>query len=318
MSQRNIRSIQRPPTEPPDVSPATIGLLVAALAAAFLVYLCAYRVSTQERGVVLTFGRYSETIEPGLHFQLPPPIQTVTKVPVTRQLTEEFGAGSGRTAIEESEMLTGDLNVVIVKWTTQYKIEDPYAFLFKVRNPEETFRDMNQAVMRAIVGDRSVSEVLTVGREEIQVEVKQALQELCQQYESGLLVERVVLQDVTPPDAVKASFNEVNAAQQERERKINEAETERNKVIPRANGERDQMIQTAEGDAANRINRARGDAARFKALLAEYQRAPEVTRQRIYLETMLQILPSASRTVVLDKDMKGLLPLLSLEGLNRP
>jgi membrane protease subunit HflK len=318
MSTPNIRRIPRPPDDPPEINTVVVGIVAAIVALGVLAYACVYRVEAQERGVVLTLGRYTKTTAAGLHFKLPPPLQTVTKVAVTLQRTQEFGVGVGRSANDESEMLTGDLNVVSVKWITQYKVDDPYAFLFKVRNPEETFRDMNQAVMRAVVGDRSVSEVLTVGREEIQTEVQRRLQELCEQYESGLLVERVVLQDVTPPDAVKASFNEVNAAQQEKERKINEAETERNRVIPRANGEREQMIQAAEGEASRRVNRATGDVARFRSLLAEYKLSPDVTRQRIYLETMQEILPNANRTVVLGKDLKGLLPLLSLESQVKP
>jgi membrane protease subunit HflK len=210
-------------------------------------------------------------------------------------------------------MLTGDLNVAVVEWTTQFRVHDPYKFLFRVRNPLDTFRDMNEAVIRAVVGDRSVTEVLTVGRQEIASEVEQRLQELCDQYETGLKIEQVVLQDVNPPDEVKPSFNEVNQAQQERERMINEARTEFNRVIPKARGEAQQAIQEAEGYATDRVNRARGDASRFESLYAAYRRAPEVTRRRIHLETMQQVLPGVERTIVLDEDLKGLLPLLSLD-----
>ena len=168
--------------------------------------------------------------------------------------------------------------------------------------------------MRAVVGDRSVTEVLTIGRQEIASEVEVRLQELCDQYETGLKIEQVVLQDVNPPDEVKPSFNEVNQAQQERERLINEARTAFNKVIPRARGEALQTIQEAEGYATDRVNRAKGDATRFEALLAAYRQAPEVTRRRIYLETMQDLLPDVKRTVVLDEDLRGLLPLLSLDG----
>jgi membrane protease subunit HflK len=208
--------------------------------------------------------------------------------------------------------------VAVVEWTTQFRVSDPYKFLFKVRNLGETFRDMNEAVMRAVVGDRSVTEVLTIGRQEIASEVELRLQEFCDQYETGIKIEQVVLQDVNPPDAVKPSFNEVNQAQQERERLINEARTAFNRVIPKARGEALQAIQEAEGYATDRVNRARGDAARFSALLDAYRKAPDVTRQRIYLETMQVILPSVKRTIVLDEDMKGLVPLLSLDGEVRP
>jgi membrane protease subunit HflK len=177
---------------------------------------------------------------------------------------------------------------------------------------------MNQAVMRAVVGDRSVTEVLTIGRQEIASEVEVRLQEACDQYETGLKIEQVVLQDVNPPDEVKPSFNEVNQAQQERERMINEARTAFNKVIPRARGEALQTIQEAEGYATDRVNRAKGDAARFQALLDAYRKAPEVTRRRIYLETMQRILPGVRRTIVLDEDLKGLVPLLSLSEEVKP
>jgi membrane protease subunit HflK len=210
-------------------------------------------------------------------------------------------------------MLTGDLNVAVVEWITQYRISDPYMYLFKVRNIGETFRDMNEAVMRTVVGDRSADEVLTIGRQEIASEVERRLQELCDQYETGIRVEQIVLQDVVPPDEVKDSFNEVNQAQQERERLINEARAEFNKVVPRARGEAQQVIQEAEGYATDRVNRAKGDAALFNALLDAYRRAPQVTRRRIYLETMQEVLPNVQRKVVLDSDLEGLLPLLSLD-----
>jgi len=213
----------------------------------------------------------------------------------------------------ESLMLTGDLNVAVVDWTAQYRIADPYLYLFKVRNVTDTFRDMNEAVMRAVVGDRSVTEVLTIGRQEIATEVERRLQELCDQYETGIRVEQIVLQDVNPPERVKASFNEVNEAQQERERMINEARADFNRVIPRARGEAEQTIQKAEGYATDRVNRSQGDAALFDAMRAAYARAPEVTRRRIYLETMEGLLPRVERKIVLDNDLKGLLPLLPLE-----
>jgi membrane protease subunit HflK len=246
----------------------------------------------------------------------------VIKVPVQRQLKEEFGFRTesvGRrssftgTLEEEALMLTGDLNVGVVEWTTQFRIADPYKALFRVRSLTETFRDMNEAVMRAVVGDRSVTEVLTIGRQEIASEVELRLQELCDQYETGLKIEQVVLQDVNPPDEVKDSFNEVNQAQQQKERLINQARAEFNKVIPRARGEAQQTIQEAEGYATDRVNRSQGDASRFDALLEAYRKAPEVTRRRIYLETMQEVIPQVQRTVVLDKDLKGLLPLLQLD-----
>jgi membrane protease subunit HflK len=297
-----------------------------------VVWSSVFMVQTEEVGVVLTYGRYTRQAEPGLRLKWPWPIQTVMKVPVQRQLKAEFGfrtatagvrseyAQSGFT--DESLMLTGDLNVAVVEWTTQFRVNDPYEYLFKVRNlfdateqaRLDTFRAMNEAVMRAVIGDRSVNEVLTVGRQEIASEVERRLQELCDQYETGIKIEQIVLQDVNPPDQVRPAFNEVNQAQQEKERMINEARAEYNAVIPRAGGEAQQTIQQAEGYATDRVNRARGDAELFTALLAAYRRAPEVTRRRIYLETMQAVYPNVQQKIILDSGLQGILPLLPLTG----
>jgi membrane protease subunit HflK len=323
MDSRDVRTIPIRDLKPPNIHFGTVGIIVLLLVVALLIWSAIFTVAPEEVGVVLTFGKYSREAGPGLRFKLPYPIETVTKVPVQRQLKQEFGFRTQQAGIRssyatsglagESLMLTGDLNVAVVEWTTQFRISEPFNALFKVRNLNDTFRDMNEAVMRAVVGDRSVTEVLTIGRQEIASEVEQRLQELCDQYETGLKIEQVVLQDVNPPDEVKPSFNEVNQAQQERERLINEARTEFNRVIPRARGEAQQTIQEAEGYATDRVNRAEGDAARFRELYAAYRRAPDVTRRRIYLETMQKILPRADRTVVLDENMQNLLPLLSLD-----
>ena len=332
MDSRKIGTVPIRDFKPPDINFGAVGLIVLLLLLVGLLWSTIFTVAPEEVGVVLTFGKYTRDAGPGLRLKLPYPVQTVTKVPVQRQLKQEFGFRTQEAGVRsrfttaglegEALMLTGDLNVAVVEWTTQFRVNDPYKFLFKVRNLGaeclrfercETFRDMNEAVMRAVVGDRSVSEVLTIGRQEIASEVERRLQEMCDQYETGLKIEQVVLQDVNPPDEVKPSFNEVNQAQQERERMINEARTEFNRIIPRARGEALQTIQEAEGYAADRVNRARGDAARFESLYAAYRRSPEVTRRRIYLETMQEILPGVQRTVVIDEDMKNLLPLLSLD-----
>jgi membrane protease subunit HflK len=209
-------------------------------------------------------------------------------------------------------MLTGDLNAAIVEWVVQYRIVEPYKYLFRVRNVQSTFRDMSEAVMRRVVGDRTVNEVLTIGRQEIADEVLLQLQELCDQYETGLKVDQVVLQDVNPPDPVKPSFNAVNEAQQEKERLINQAQSDYNKVIPRAKGEAEQTIRQAEGYALDRLNRARGDSARFVAFYDAYRKAPEITRKRIYLETMSEILPLVKQKIIVDDDLRSVLPLLNL------
>ncbi|RMG01856.1 MAG: FtsH protease activity modulator HflK [Nitrospirae bacterium] len=282
-------------------------------------YTSFFTVSPEEVGVVLRFGRYIRTVDPGLNFKMPFGIEKVYKVPVERQMKEEFGFRTVRPArrtsyskrdySEESLMLTGDLNSADVEWIVQFRIKDPYKFLFKVRNNIDTFRDMNEAVMREVVGDRSVNEVLTVGRVEIETEVKRMLQELADQYELGIKVMQIVLQDVNPPEPVKPAFNEVNEAQQEKERMINEAQSEYNKVIPRARGEAKKVIEEAKGYAVERVNRAKGEAEKFNALFSEYLKAPEVTKQRIFLETMNEVLPRLGRKLITDKETAGILPL---------
>ncbi len=299
----------------------TAALALLALIAAFTSF---YTVDPEEVGLVLRFGGYARTSEPGLHLKLPFGVEQVLKVPIQRQLKQEFGFRTTRPGLRseystrglegESNMLTGDLNAAVVEWVVQYRVIDPYKYLFRVRNVEETFRGMSEAVMRRIVGDRTVNEVLTVGRAEVASEVEVQLQALCTQYETGIKVDQVVLQDVNPPDPVKPSFNEVNKAQQEREKLINEAQSEYNKVVPRAQGQAQQTIQEAEGYALNRVNRARGDAARFNALYTEFRRAPEVTRTRLYLETMNAVLPQVERKVVVDDRLKNMLPLLNLDA----
>ena len=306
----------------PPTKVIVIGALL--LIGALVLFSAVFTIQPEEVGIVLRFGKYIRTADPGLNFKLPAPMEQVLKVPVQRQLKQEFGfqtveAGvktrySARDFANESLMLTGDLNVVVVEWIAQYRVADPYKYLFKVRNVTKTFRDMNEAVMRAVVGDRSVDEVITIGRLEIENQAKVMLQELCNQYETGIQVEQIVLRSVDPPDPVKPSFNEVNQAEQERERAINEARGEYNRVIPKARGEADQVIEQAEGYAIDRVNRAKGDASLFDEVYAAYRRAPEVTRRRIFLETMETIYPAMERKILLDNNLKGVLPLIQLDG----
>ena len=306
----------------PPIRVILIGaLILIGLAIAFSVV---FTIQPEEVGIVLRFGQYTRTANPGLNFKMPAPIEQVLKVPVQRQLKQEFGFQTAEAGVRtryadrsfenESLMLTGDLNVAVVEWIAQYRVSDPYKYLFKVRNVTKTFRDMNEAVMRAVVGDRSVDEVITIGRLEIEDQVKIKLQELCDRYETGIVVDQIVLQDVNPPDQVKSSFNEVNQAEQERERSINEARGEYNKVIPKARGEAEQVIEQAKGYAIDRVNRAKGDAVLFEEVYSAYRRAPEVTRRRIFLETMESIYPAMERKILLDNSLKGVLPLLQLGG----
>ncbi len=308
--------------------------LKAVLPLAFLVLLaiilwnCWYTVEPEEVGLVLRFGKYVKETQPGLHFKLPDPVETVIKVPVQRQLKEEFGFRteipgvrtrySAQNFEHESLMLTGDLNVAVVEWIAQYRIREPYKFLFKIKDPRQTFRDMNEAIMREVVGDRTVTDILTTGRQEIAEETKRKLQELCDQYETGIVVEQIVLQDANPPDPVKPSFNEVNQAQQEKERMINDAWAEYNKVIPKAKGQALQTIQEARGYAADRINRAQGDARFFNEILQAYKEAPVVTRRRLYLEAMDRIYSSITRKILVDEYVKSILPMLSLDRKVKP
>ena len=303
----------------PNISLKTIRWIIIGIILIIFLLSSVFTVNPEEVGVIQRFGKYTRVVSPGLNFKLPLGIETVKKVPVERQLKEEFGfrtkTADARTEYasrafqQESLMLTGDLNAGEVEWIVQFRISDPYKFLFKVRNAISTFRDMNEALMREVVGDRSVSEVLTIGRVEIANTVTTKLQELCDQYETGIKVDQVVLQDVNPPDAVKPAFNEVNEAQQEREKLINQALSEYNKVIPKARGDALRIIEEARGYAVERVNQSRGEAARFNSIFREYLRAPEVTRQRIYLETMNDVLPRVGRKLITDKEATGILPL---------
>jgi membrane protease subunit HflK len=307
----------------PKFSGKIIMNVIIALLVIGVLYSSLFSIGPEEVGVILRFGEYTRTVDPGLNYKLPFGIEVVYKVPVERQLKLEFGFRttspdvrtrySSRNLEEESLMLTGDLNAAEVEWIVQYRINDPYKFLFRVRNAVQTFRDMNEAVMREVVGDRTVDEVLTIGRQEVASTVTMQLQELANQYEIGIKVDQVVLQDVNPPDTVKPAFNEVNEAQQEREKLINEAKSEYNKVIPKARGEAKRTIEQARGYALERVNNAAGEAAKFNAIYTEYMKAPEVTRQRIYLETMNEILQKVGRKLITDENTAGILPLFQLE-----
>ena len=281
-----------------------------------------YSVGTDEVAVVQRFGRYVRTTEPGLHMRLPFGIEKATNVKVRYIFKDEFGFRTLRPGIktvrapgkhrDESAMLSGDLNALVVEWIVQFKVKDPVKFLFNVRDSGATVRAISEAVMRRVVGDHSVTEVLTTRRVEVNLEVQEKLQEVLDSYDSGVHIVTVKLQDVNPPDEVKPAFNDVNEAKQERERMINEAWEEYNKVIPLAAGQALQTISEAKGYALDRVNRATGDAKRFVATWEEYKDAKEVTRRRLYLETLVQVLPKAGKKYILDLREGGILPLLRL------
>ncbi|MFN0151101.1 MAG: FtsH protease activity modulator HflK [bacterium] len=314
---RRIPNVPRP-------SAALIRGIVLGAAVILLLLTSYYQVEPDEVGVVQRFGKWDRTTNPGPHLKMPFGIEQVTKVPVQRQLKMEFGFRTARVGVRsefadpttetvgESVMLTGDLNVAVVEWIVQYRIQDPSAYLFKVRDVPQTFRLMNEAAMRQVVGDHSVDEVLTIGREAIALQAKEGLQRLCDMYQIGIEVQQLVLQDVNPPDPVKPAFNEVNQAIQEKERAINEAWADYNKSVPLANGEAEQAVRAAEGYALERVNNAEGDAHRFEALHEEYRKAPAVTRKRLYLETMAKLLPKLGKKVIVDEKVRSVLPMLQL------
>ena len=298
-------------------------ILLAALGGLFSSF---YSVPVNSVAVVQRFGAYSKTADPGLHFKLPWGIDLVTVIEVARQQKLEFGfatagaqnlyqhSSSYEDMEAEKTMVTGDLNTALIEWVVQFTIEQPEQYLFTFRDPQQTLRDLSEAVMREVVGDRSVDEVLTVGRQEMEIKAAERLRELVQTLNIGIRIDQIQLGNVNPPQSVEMSFSEVNQAQQEKESTINQAKAEYFKAVPRARGEAKQKISTAEGYATKRINEAEGDATRFSALLAEFKKAPEVTKKRLYLETMSEILPNVPRKVILDDKAPQFLPLMNLNS----
>lgn len=282
-----------------------------------------YTIQTNEIGVVLRLGRIVRESSPGLHIKLPFGIEKVIPVKVEYVYKEEFGFRTRTPGIrtsyvdknfqDESLMLTGDLNVLDIEWIVQYKIKSAASFLFKIRNPIKTLRDISESAMRRIIGDYTFDEVLTTKRIEINNLAQKHMQEILDSYDSGIQIITVKLQDVNPPDPVKPAFNEVNEAKQEREKMINQAWEVYNKKIPQAKGEAEKMIREAEGYAAERVNKAEGEAERFNLLRREYVKAKQVTKRRLYLETMEKIIKKAGKKYVIDPEEKSILPLLQLE-----
>ena len=305
-----------------DVNPQKVLLGLIGLIAFIGLFSSFYTVPTDSVAVVQRLGAYHDTAEPGLHFKLPFGIDTREIIPVRRQLKMEFGyATPGATnpyqasqePEDEKSMVTGDLNAATVEWVVQYSISDPKEYLFDFEAPASTLRDMSEAVMREVVGDRTVDEVLTVGRQEAETSALERLQTIVHTLKMGLHIDQVQLLNVNPPSEVQSSFDEVNRAQQEKEQLIQQARGEYNKVVPRAKGEAEQKISAAQGYAAKRVNEAEGDAGRFIALLTEYKKAPEVTRKRIYLETMGEVLPDLPGKIILDDKAPQFLPMLQMQ-----
>jgi membrane protease subunit HflK len=283
-----------------------------------------YKVDTEQTGVILRFGQFAGFASPGLHFKLPFGIDRVYLVRTGRVLKEEFGFRTVQPGVrttyskqgleEESLTLTGDLNVSDIEWIVQYQVSDPYKFLFRVKAPEETIRDISEAIVRKVVGNSNVSEVLTTERAVLASAIEKDLQETLNGYDVGVRIVTVKFQDVNPPDPVKAAFNEVNEAEQQKESFIFQAREQYNREVPKAKGVARNTILNAEGYAVERVNKAEGESNRFLALLTEYRKAPEVTRQRLYLETLEEILPRMEEVYIMDAKGAGALPLLPLRS----
>lgn len=310
-----------------QLRPSWIFWGLAAVTVVWGAYSTYYIVQPEERAVVKRFGAVIDQADPGLHFKLPFGIDAVQLVPTERVLKQEFGfrtvsvgapsAYDGEGLEAASMMLSGDLNIIKVEWVVQYKIHDPVKWLYRIREPERTLRDVSEAVMRQIVGNRLGSDVLTIGRVEISSQAREQLQSVMDGFGAGVSIITVELQDVLPTKRVQPAFNAVNIARQEQERMINEAEKRKNQVIPRAKGQANQLVAEAEGYAATRVNLAHGEAARFSAILDEYKQAPEVTRRRLYLEMVNENLPKAGQVLVVQDGQHGPLPLLDLGAAQR-
>jgi modulator of FtsH protease HflK len=315
----------RPPSTPmPPITPAPVLIGLGALVLAWGALTSFYTVQPEERAVIKRFGAVHDIADPGLHFKLPFGIDTIQVVATERVLKQEFGFRTADATVGdrtrfasqdfpgESLMLTGDLNIIQVEWVVQYRIADPEKFLYGMREPTQTLRDLSESVMRRIVGNRIGSEVLTIGRVDIANTARDEIQDAMDKYDNGIRVITVELQDVVPPPRVQPAFNEVNEARQELERMVNEATRQANEAIPRADGTAKRVISEAEGYATERVNRALGEAVRFNAVLAEYRVVPEVTRSRLYLETLNQVLPRIGSVIVVQDGQVPPLPLLNL------
>lgn len=301
-----------------------IGIAITAFAG-LLLWTSYYQIQPDEVGVVLRFGKHVGNTDPGLHFRLPLGVDRVIKVPVERQLKMEFGFRTVRAGIQsefargqqaraEAKMLSADRNVAIVEWIVQYKIASAEKYLFNFRDIDTTLRLMSEAAMRSAVGDFTIDELITGGREQVEGEARQWLEQLNKLYDTGIIIQQLKLQDANVPEPVKASLREVEEAKQEMQNSINLAEKERNRVLPEARGKAKEIIAAAEGYQYARVNEALGDANRFNALQNEYRKAKDVTRTRLYMETLTEVLPGVKKKYLVDSATKNIIPLLNLTG----
>ncbi|MEM5948401.1 FtsH protease activity modulator HflK [Spirochaetia bacterium 38H-sp] len=279
-----------------------------------------FTVDAKEESVITRLGRYNRTVGAGFHWKLPLGIEKNYNVPTQEIQNMTFGfrtekAGivtvySDRDYSSESIMLTGDLNIVDVEWIIQYRINDPRAWLFNVEDRTKTIRDISQSVINQLVGDRAILDVISTDRPEIEIQAQELMNDIFTQYNLGIRITTVKLQNVGPPSGeVKDAFEDVNKAEQDMNRLINEGKEAYNKEIPKAEGEAQRIIQEAEGYKAERINRAKGEANRFLSVLTEYRKAPDITRARLYYETLEKILANRDTLDIIDSNLENFLPL---------
>lgn len=322
MSERDVT----PGQLPKRLTPKAIIILVVVILVLITAFSSFFVVDQRELAVVLLFGRYNRTAEPGLHFKLPFGIEKNHNVPTQVVLKHEFGYRTDRPGITtlraiqdfpgESVMLTGDLNIVDVEWIIQYRIHDAFNWLFKVQDKEKTIRDISQSVVNQLVGDRAIFDVIGAERANIEVQAQDLMNELFDKYELGIRVTTVKLQNIVPPAGpVQEAFEDVNKAIQDRNRLLNEGQEAYNQAIPRAKGEAEQLVQEAEGYAIQRVNKAEGDVARFSRVLSEYNRNPGVTRTRLYYEMFEEVFKDAENVDLIDKNLQNFIPFKALEPI---
>jgi modulator of FtsH protease HflK len=305
--------------------PGPLLLLIAApLVALVCFYAFTFRVNPDEVGVVMRFGRFDRQEPPGLHFRYPPPVEEVYKPKVTRQNIIEIGfrSGAGGRGLAgretpESHMLTGDENIVDLEFVVYWRIKDAAQYLFNIQNPESTVREVAESAMREIVGQSNIAPLLTEARQKTEADVQRLMQNMLDSYVAGIRVDQVTLQRVDPPSQVIDAFRDVQAARADKERLQNEANTYANKIVPEARGDADRILQAAEGYKQQTVAEASGQAARFLKVYEEYAKAPDVTRRRMFLETMERVLGGSDKIIIDNKSTQGVMPYLPLDQLNR-
>jgi membrane protease subunit HflK len=323
--------METPYGQMPDIKLPKLNLSKILLIAAAVIVLAGltssfYTVAPDEVAVIQRFGKFIGTADQGLHFKLPYGLDKVTNVKTTTVRQLEFGFRTARAGVQsqfiteggdlemERLVLSGDLNVVALEWVMQYVVADPYKYLFNVKDVEGTLRVVSEAAVKEVVGDYAVDDVITTEREEIGAKSKIKIQEILDSYECGISIVDLRLRNVNPPTReVQNAFEAVNQAEQKKEELIRLAEADYNATVPRERGLAQQSIDQAEGTKQARINVANGEAEQFLSILAEYSKARDVTRARLYLETLSKVLPASGRIIVIDESLDGIVPLLNIQ-----